>query len=135
MKRVSLYAGFALTRTYPKRALGTVFYVPNTPEGRAWLQQARSYLNRACWKLRPRGRGPRRSQGANKEFLRLWFIDHCDPYNDAPLPEAPADMVEELSRRYAEIFHQLTGESVSGAQGDIEERICRNLATHLRRAS
>jgi phosphoribosylaminoimidazole-succinocarboxamide synthase len=71
----------------------------------------------------------------DKEFLRLWFMDHCDPYNDATLPEAPAEMVEELSRRYAAIFHQLTGESVSATQENIEERIRRNLSAHLRRAS
>jgi len=71
----------------------------------------------------------------DKEFLRLWFMDHCDPYNDATLPEAPADMVEELSRRYAAIFHQLTGEIVTTTQGDIEERIRTNLSAHLRRAS
>jgi phosphoribosylaminoimidazole-succinocarboxamide synthase len=71
----------------------------------------------------------------DKEFLRLWFMDHCDPYSDATLPEAPAEMVEELSRRYAAIFHQLTGESVSATHENIEERIRRNLSAHLRRAS
>jgi len=45
----------------------------------------------------------------DKEFLRLWFRIHCDPYMDAVLPDAPADMVAELSRRYVEIFEQLTG--------------------------
>src|SRR5262249_23648323 len=70
----------------------------------------------------------------DKEFLRLWFIDRCDPYKDAKLPEAPADLVEELSRRYAAIFHQLSGETVSGFEGDIEARIRKNLATQLRRA-
>jgi phosphoribosylaminoimidazole-succinocarboxamide synthase len=71
----------------------------------------------------------------DKEFLRLWFMDHCDPYNDATLPEAPADMVEELARRYAAIFTQLSGETVSAGDENIEERIRRNLAAHLRRAS
>jgi phosphoribosylaminoimidazole-succinocarboxamide synthase len=71
----------------------------------------------------------------DKEFLRLWFMDHCDPYNDATLPEAPADMVEELSRRYAAIFTQLTGETVTATQENIEERIRANLSAHLRRAS
>jgi phosphoribosylaminoimidazole-succinocarboxamide synthase len=71
----------------------------------------------------------------DKEFLRLWFIDHCDPYKDAILPEAPAAMVEELSRRYAAIFNQLSGESVSATDEDIEERIRRNLAAQMRRAS
>ena len=71
----------------------------------------------------------------DKEFLRLWFIEHCDPYADAVLPEAPAAMVEELSRRYAAIFNQLSGETVGAADEDIEERIRRNLAAQMRRAS
>jgi phosphoribosylaminoimidazole-succinocarboxamide synthase len=98
----------------------------HTPDSsRYW--QADSYEARIA-----RGEEP---EYFDKEFLRLWFVDHCDPYNDATLPEAPADLVEELSRRYAAIFHQLTGESVSATQDNIEERIRRNLSAHLRRAS
>jgi len=66
----------------------------------------------------------------DKEFLRLWFIAHCDPYKDAALPDAPAEMVEELSRRYAEIFHQLSGERVGVADENIERRIRKNLASY-----
>jgi phosphoribosylaminoimidazole-succinocarboxamide synthase len=32
----------------------------------------------------------------DKEFLRKWFAANCDPYNDKSLPEAPADLVNEL---------------------------------------
>lgn len=45
----------------------------------------------------------------DKEFLRIWFKENCDPYNDQVLPEAPAEMVTELSRRYIEIYETLTG--------------------------
>jgi phosphoribosylaminoimidazole-succinocarboxamide synthase len=45
----------------------------------------------------------------DKEFLRLWFKDHCDPYNDPVLPEAPPELVAELSRRYIEIYETITG--------------------------
>ena len=44
----------------------------------------------------------------DKEFLRLWFKDNCDPYKDEILPEAPAEMVSELSRRYIEIYEMIT---------------------------
>lgn len=65
----------------------------------------------------------------DKEFLRIWFRDHCDPYKDAVLPEAPAEMVEELSRRYIEIYRQLTGESFDvDLSVPVEERIENNLA-------
>jgi phosphoribosylaminoimidazole-succinocarboxamide synthase len=71
----------------------------------------------------------------DKEFLRLWFIAHCDPYGDATLPAAPADMVAELARRYAAIFTQLSGATVGAAEENIEERIRTNLAAQMRRAS
>ena len=45
----------------------------------------------------------------DKEFLRLWFNDHCDPYNDEVLPEAPHDMVIELAHRYQNVYQQLIG--------------------------
>ena len=64
----------------------------------------------------------------DKEFLRIWFRQHCDPYKDAELPEAPAEMVQELSRRYIEIYHQLTGETFAiDLSVPVEERIAANL--------
>jgi len=36
-----------------------------------------------------------------QEFLRLWFRERCDPYKDAVLPEAPKELVMELSKRWA----------------------------------
>lgn len=49
----------------------------------------------------------------DKEFLRIWFKENCDPYKDEVLPEAPAEMVAELSRRYIEIYETLTGAKFS----------------------
>jgi phosphoribosylaminoimidazole-succinocarboxamide synthase len=47
----------------------------------------------------------------DKEFLRLWFKEHCDPYKDKIIPEAPPELVAELSRRYIEIYETITGKS------------------------
>ncbi len=68
----------------------------------------------------------------DKEFLRLWFKDNCDPYNDPVLPEAPADLVAELSRRYIEIYETITGEKFEHdfSQPAIE-RIKKNLELTL----
>jgi phosphoribosylaminoimidazole-succinocarboxamide synthase len=67
----------------------------------------------------------------DKEFLRIWFKDHCDPYKDKVLPEAPADMVAELSRRYIEIYQQLTGQKFDvDADAPIAERIASNLKAY-----
>ena len=63
----------------------------------------------------------------DKEFLRLWFKDHCDPYKDAVLPEAPQELIEELSRRYQTIYHDLTGEDIPLLSGPILPRIEKNL--------
>jgi phosphoribosylaminoimidazole-succinocarboxamide synthase len=65
----------------------------------------------------------------DKEFLRQWFIDHCDPYKDAVLPEAPAELVRELAQRYQWIFERLTGAGVTAPVPGhpIAERIRSNL--------
>lgn len=46
-------------------------------------------------------------ENIDKEFLRLWFRDNCDPYNDAELPPAPDDLVIELSCRYIQLYECL----------------------------
>jgi len=57
-------------------------------------------------------------ENIDKEFLRLWFKDHCDPYNDPELPEAPESLIMELSRRYISLFETITGETfVPGSPG------------------
>ncbi len=64
----------------------------------------------------------------DKEFLRLWFRENCDPYKDAVLPKAPADLVAELSRRYIEIYETITGKPFEHdfSQSTLE-RITKNL--------
>ena len=72
----------------------------HTPDSsRYWIAQ--SYHERTS-----SGKEP---QNIDKEFLRLWFIDHCDPYNDDTLPDAPEDLVTELSSRYIFLYETITG--------------------------
>lgn len=66
----------------------------------------------------------------DKEFLRLWFKANSDPYKDTTLPKAPQEMVEELSRRYIEIYEQLTGKDFHREEGDIVVRMKKNLAAY-----
>ncbi len=65
----------------------------------------------------------------DKEFLRLWFKDNCDPYKDEVLPKAPPELVAELSRRYIEIYETITGKAFNHdfSQSTLE-RITNNLA-------
>jgi len=55
--------------------------------------------------------------------LRMWFKAHCDPYKDEKLPDAPTDLVEELSRRYIRMYEQITGEKFVRGEIPIERRI------------
>jgi phosphoribosylaminoimidazole-succinocarboxamide synthase len=63
----------------------------------------------------------------DKEFLRLWFRDHCDPYRDATLPPAPPELVDELSRRYIAMYEQITGMKFQRGETPILQRIEKNL--------
>jgi phosphoribosylaminoimidazole-succinocarboxamide synthase len=63
----------------------------------------------------------------DKEFLRLWFKEHSDPYADATLPQAPPDLVAELSRRYIRMYEQITGQEFRYGATPVVERIERNL--------
>ncbi|KAG1342300.1 hypothetical protein COCNU_05G005290 [Cocos nucifera] len=64
----------------------------HTPDSsRYWI--ANSYEKRFNGGLEP--------ENVDKEFLRLWFKDHCNPYEDEVLPEAPEELVCELAWRPA----------------------------------
>ena len=63
----------------------------------------------------------------DKEFLRLWFKEHCDPYRDAALPPAPLELVQELSRRYIAMYDQITGTKFQYGETPVLPRIERNL--------
>ena len=71
-------------------------------------------------------------QNVDKEFLRLWFVDNCDPYNDKTLPEAPEELVVELSSRYIYLYEIITGGTfVFPEDKPAQERINENLKDHL----
>lgn len=73
----------------------------HTPDSsRYWL--AESYAERFA-----SGKEP---ENIDKEFLRLWYRERCDPYKDETIPDAPDDLVKELSRRYILLYELITGE-------------------------
>ncbi|KAF4318678.1 hypothetical protein BBO99_00007149 [Phytophthora kernoviae] len=93
----------------------------HTPDSsRFWL--AASYEERMA-----AGQSP---ENIDKEFLRLWFKDHCDPYKDEVLPEAPKELVSELSRRYILLYELITGskfEFPSADEQGLAEGVCKTL--------
>ena len=68
-------------------------------------------------------------QNIDKEFLRLWFVNNCDPYNVKNLPEAPENLVTELSSRYIYLYEKITGGlfPFPGSERSINDRINDNL--------
>lgn len=67
----------------------------------------------------------------DKEFLRLWFKENCDPYNDETLPDAPEELVVELSKRYIQLYEMITGKTFETEVGDVKERIEKNLSKYV----
>ena len=64
----------------------------------------------------------------DKEFLRLWFKEHSNPYEDETLPAAPDEMRLELARRYVEIYERLSGKEFKLPEVvNAAERIQKNL--------
>ena len=72
-------------------------------------------------------------QNIDKEFLRLWFVDNCDPYNDETLPDAPEDLVVELSSRYIFLYETITGNNFPFPEvgKKVNDRINENLKDEL----
>lgn len=68
-------------------------------------------------------------QNIDKEFLRLWFVNNCDPYNDETLPDAPEELVTELSSRYIYLYETITGGlfPFPDSSKSVQERINENL--------
>jgi phosphoribosylaminoimidazole-succinocarboxamide synthase len=97
---------------------GTIVLVDeiHTPDSsRYWL--ANSYAERLT-----QGQEP---DNIDKEFLRLWFMKQCDPYNDAVLPVAPDDLVIELAARYIKLYEMITGQEFQYPRADqaVQKRI------------
>jgi len=107
-QQVALGKGLILVDTkyeFGKTADGQILLVDEvqTPDSsRYWL--ADSYAARMA------ATPPQEPENIDKEFLRRWYAERCDPYKDEVLPAAPLDLVCELSRRYILIYEIMTGE-------------------------
>lgn len=96
----------------------------HTPDSsRYWL--AHSYEERFAQNKEP--------ENIDKEFLRLWFKEHCDPYQDAVLPQAPEALILTLASRYIQLYEMITGKPFNyhQAASSAEQRILRNVAAYL----
>ncbi|XAR62112.1 Phosphoribosylaminoimidazolesuccinocarboxamide synthase [Bertholletia excelsa] len=128
-QRVASEHGLILVDTkyeFGKGKDGTVLLIDevHTPDSsRYWI--ANSYYERFQKGLEP--------ENVDKEFLRLWFKDNCNPYEDKVLPEAPEELVSELAWRYVYLFEKITKSKfeLPAGQEPIHDRISRNVSLAL----
>ncbi len=95
----------------------------HTPDSsRYWL--ADSYEQRFA-----AGRPP---ESLDKDFVRHWVSERCDPYRD-PIPAIPRDIILEAARIYIDAYETITGESFVVPQPGIpvHARIRANLARYF----
>ncbi len=73
----------------------------HTPDSsRFWV--AESYEGRLAEGAEP--------ENLDKEFLRLWINERCDPYKD-PLPNIPPETLFDFSDKYIRLYEQVTGQA------------------------
>ena len=92
----------------------------HTPDSsRYWY--AGSYADRLA-----EGREP---ESLDKEFLRLWIAERCDPYKD-PIPEVPPETLIEFSEKYIALYELVTGQPFERPSLDqsVHARVRANLA-------
>ena len=95
----------------------------HTPDSsRYWL--ANSYEE-----LHATGKEP---ESLDKEFLRLWIAERCNPYKDE-IPDIPDDVLVEFSGKYIKLFETITGKEFElPALGiPVKERIKKNLSKYF----
>ncbi|CAN7383367.1 phosphoribosylaminoimidazolesuccinocarboxamide synthase [Phenylobacterium sp. LjRoot164] len=92
----------------------------HTPDSsRYWF--AESYPQRFAAGQRP--------DSFDKDFVRAWVAERCDPYKD-PIPEIPAQMLVDTAAVYIQAFETITGQTFEIDENDepVLERVRRNLA-------
>ena len=69
-----------------------------------------------------------RPDSFDKDFVRSWVAERCDPYVD-PIPDIPADLIFQTALVYVQAFETITGQSFEPPAADepILGRIRRNL--------
>jgi len=95
----------------------------HTPDSsRYWI--ASSYADRLAQVKEP--------ESLDKEFLRLWIAERCDPYKDA-IPNIPNETIIEFSEKYIRLYEQVTGQAFIklGLNISARDRIQRNLVKAL----
>jgi phosphoribosylaminoimidazole-succinocarboxamide synthase len=94
----------------------------HTPDSsRFWV--AATYRDRFERGLRP--------ESFDKDVVRDWVAQRCDPYKD-PIPDIPAEMILKTALVYVQAFEIITGQEFDPPRGDepLIDRVRRNLAPY-----
>ncbi len=75
-----------------------------------------------------------RPESFDKDFVRAWVNERCDPYKDE-IPEIPQDLIRETSAVYMKAFEAITGKSFDPAtvEAPVLDRVRKNLAPYFTR--
>jgi phosphoribosylaminoimidazole-succinocarboxamide synthase len=94
----------------------------HTPDSsRYWLMQ--SYQQRFEKGERP--------ESFDKDFVRSWVAERCDPYKD-PIPEIPKDVILKTAEVYVQAYETITGKAFElPADEPVLQRIRRNLSRYF----
>ncbi len=70
-------------------------------------------------------------ENLDKEFLRLWIAERCDPYNEA-IPEIPDETLVDFSARYISLYEAITGKNFVFPSGGepVRERVRRHIKAY-----
>ena len=73
-----------------------------------------------------------RPDSFDKDFVRSWVSERCDPYVD-PIPAIPPEMIERTSDVYVDAFQRITGRAFDPPSPgqDIAARVRGNLARYV----
>ncbi|MFE0017588.1 phosphoribosylaminoimidazolesuccinocarboxamide synthase [Mesorhizobium sp. NPDC059054] len=73
-----------------------------------------------------------RPRSFDKDFIRAWVAERCDPYKDA-IPEIPAELIQQTSEVYKQAYEVITGKAfvpdLSGAT--VLDRVRSNLRPYF----
>lgn len=74
----------------------------------------------------------RRPASFDKDFVRAWVSERCDPYKDV-IPEIPRELIEETSKVYIRAFEAITGETFipDDSEATPAERVRKNLQPYF----
>lgn len=70
----------------------------------------------------------------DKDFVRAWVAERCDPYHD-DIPEIPVSLIEETSKVYIAAFEKITGQRFApdDSYPTVKDRVRANLAAYFPR--